>query len=212
LDAPRAVPLACIIRRMRTRFALVVFFCLVLTYPAAAQPAGTTPVASSPGENTDKPSQTSHTMRLDGRELKYSATAGTLPIRGEDGKVAARMFYVAYTKDGEDAKARPVSFLYNGGPGSATVWLHMGSFAPSACRWRRGLPARAPLPARRQRQLADRHHRPRLRGRDFDRLQPRRRRRQRRAVSRPAGGPARLRRFHQRVPEDVRSMALAEVP
>ena len=124
------VPLACIIRRMRTRFALVVFFCLVLTYPAAAQPAGTTPVASSPAENTDKPSQTSHTIRLDGRDIKYTATAGTLPIRLDDGKVAARMFFVAYTKDGEDAKTRPVSFLYNGGPGAATIWLHMGSFAP----------------------------------------------------------------------------------
>src|SRR5439155_722042 len=45
-------------------------------------------------------------------------------------KVAARMFFVAYTKDGEDAKTRPVSFLYNGGPGAATIWLHMGSFAP----------------------------------------------------------------------------------
>jgi len=40
------------------------------------------------------------------------------------------MFFVAYTKDGEDAKTRPLSFLYNGGPGSASVWLHMGSFAP----------------------------------------------------------------------------------
>ena len=40
------------------------------------------------------------------------------------------MFFVAYTKDGEDARSRPVSFLYNGGPGSATVWLHMGSFGP----------------------------------------------------------------------------------
>ena len=76
------------------------------------------------------PSQTSHTIRLDGREIKYTATAGTLPIRLDDGKVAAEMFYVAYTKDGEDRKTRPVSFLYNGGPGSATVWLHMGSFAP----------------------------------------------------------------------------------
>jgi len=78
----------------------------------------------------DKASQTSHAMRLDGRELKYTATAGTIPIRLDDGKVAARMFFVAYTKDGEDAKTRPVSFLYNGGPGSASVWLHMGSFAP----------------------------------------------------------------------------------
>ena len=66
------------------------------------------------------------------RDIKYTATTGTLPIRREDGKVAARMFFVAYTRDGEDVKTRPVSFLYNGGPGAATVWLHMGSFAPQA--------------------------------------------------------------------------------
>jgi carboxypeptidase C (cathepsin A) len=90
--------------------------------PAAAQ--------QTAGAAEEKTSQTPHTMRLDGRDIKYTATAGTLPIRSEDGKLAARMFYVAYTKDGEDVKTRPVSFLYNGGPGAATVWLHMGSFAP----------------------------------------------------------------------------------
>ena len=74
--------------------------------------------------------RTSHTLRLDGRDIKYTATTGTLPIRLDDGKVVARMFFVAYTKDDEDVKTRPISFLYNGGPGSATVWLHMGSFAP----------------------------------------------------------------------------------
>ena len=116
---------------MRTRFSLAVLFCLVIALPAAAQPASSAPAAApSAAETNDKTSQTSHSMRLDGRELKYTATAGTLPIRGDDGKVAAKMFYVAYTKDGEDAKTRPVSFLYNGGPGSATIWLHMGSFAP----------------------------------------------------------------------------------
>ncbi len=81
-------------------------------------------------EKAAPPSQTSHTIRLEGREIKYTATAGTLPIRLDDGKVAAQMFYVAYTKDGEDRRARPIAFLYNGGPGSASVWLHMGSFAP----------------------------------------------------------------------------------
>ena len=80
--------------------------------------------------NEEKVSQTSHTMRLGGRDIRYTATAGTLPIRLDDGKVAARMFFVAYTKDGDDAKIRPVAFLYNGGPGSASIWLHMGSFAP----------------------------------------------------------------------------------
>jgi carboxypeptidase C (cathepsin A) len=69
-------------------------------------------------------------MRLDGLEIRYTATAGTLPIRTDDGKVAGRMFFVAYTKDGEKPEGRPLSFLYNGGPGSATIWLHMGSFAP----------------------------------------------------------------------------------
>jgi carboxypeptidase C (cathepsin A) len=93
----------------------------------AGQPAQRNEVA---GPNEEKISQTSHALRLDGRDIKYTATTGTLPIRLDDGKVVARMFFVAYTKDGEDAKTRPVSFLYNGGPGSATVWLHMGSFAP----------------------------------------------------------------------------------
>jgi carboxypeptidase C (cathepsin A) len=94
---------------------------------AAAQAAGRHEVATAKEEAT---SRTSHAIRLDGREIKYTATVGTLPIRLEDGKVAARMFFVAYTKDGEDVKSRPLSFLYNGGPGSASVWLHMGSFAP----------------------------------------------------------------------------------
>ena len=76
------------------------------------------------------PVVTHHQLTLDGKALKYTATAGTLPIRLDDGKVAARMFFVAYTKDGEDVKTRPVAFLYNGGPGAATIWLHMGSFAP----------------------------------------------------------------------------------
>jgi len=98
--------------------------------PQATPPGDSTPRVETAGEKEEKISQTSHTIRLDGRDIKYTATAGTLPIRLDNGQVAARMFFVAYTKDGEDTKTRPVSFLYNGGPGAATVWLHMGSFAP----------------------------------------------------------------------------------
>jgi len=98
--------------------------------PQATPPGDSTPRVETAGEKEEKISQTSHTIRLDGRDIKYTATAGTLPIRLDNGQVAARMFFVAYTKDGEDAKTRPVSFLYNGGPGAATIWLHMGSFAP----------------------------------------------------------------------------------
>src|SRR5438874_6234121 len=109
----------------------------VLAQGRGGQPPQTPPVAneSTPrvetaGEKEEKVSQTAHTLRLDGRDIKYTATAGTLPIRLDNGLVAARMFFVGYTKDGEDVKTRPVSFLYNGGPGAATIWLHMGSFAP----------------------------------------------------------------------------------
>ena len=124
---------------MKSTSVLVALVLSVLSAPAAAQQRGQNPnqPAAAPsaqresaGPAEEKVAVTSHTVRLDGREIKYTATAGTLPIRGEDGKVQARMFFVAYTKDGEDAKTRPVSFLYNGGPGSATIWLHMGSFAP----------------------------------------------------------------------------------
>ncbi len=78
----------------------------------------------------EKPSVTHHEMTLNGKALKYTATAGTLVIRDEDDKPYGSIFYVAYTLDGTESKSRPVSFLYNGGPGSATLWLHMGSFSP----------------------------------------------------------------------------------
>jgi carboxypeptidase C (cathepsin A) len=103
---------------------------------AAAQQ---TPPAASPapnareeyfGPNEEKVSSTPHIAHIDGHEIKYTATVGTIPIRLDNNQIQARMFFVAYTKDGEDPKTRPISFLYNGGPGAATIWLHMGSFAP----------------------------------------------------------------------------------
>src|ERR1051325_7775497 len=97
--------------------------------PGPAAQSESAPRVETAGPAEEKVSQTSHTVRIDGREIKYTATAGTLPIRLDNGQVAARMFFVAYTKDGEEPKSRPVSFLYNGGPGAATIWLHMGSFS-----------------------------------------------------------------------------------
>jgi carboxypeptidase C (cathepsin A) len=78
----------------------------------------------------EKTSVTRHDMTLDGKVIHYTATAGTLLIHGDDDKPYGSIFYVAYTEDGADAKTRPVTFLYNGGPGSATLWLHMGSVGP----------------------------------------------------------------------------------
>lgn len=82
------------------------------------------------GEAEAAISETAHTIRLGGQEIRYTAHAGTLPIRLDNGDLAARMFFVAYSRTGEEPGRRPVAFLFNGGPGSASIWLHMGSFAP----------------------------------------------------------------------------------
>ena len=70
---------------------------------------------------------TRHTATIGGRPLAYTATAGTLTLRDDEGKPTASMFYVAYTTGDPH---RPVTFFYNGGPGSSTLWLHMGSVGP----------------------------------------------------------------------------------
>jgi carboxypeptidase C (cathepsin A) len=63
-----------------------------------------------------------------GHTLAYTVTPGHLTIRNDKGEPTASMFYVAYTIP--SARPRPVTFLFNGGPGSSTMWLHMGSFGP----------------------------------------------------------------------------------
>ncbi|MBY8610626.1 peptidase S1 [Burkholderia arboris] len=74
---------------------------------------------------------THHVVTLNGTSIQYTATAGHL-VTTDPGSSQpnAKIFYVAYTADGKDASARPVTFFYNGGPGSAAVWLLLGSYAP----------------------------------------------------------------------------------
>ena len=76
------------------------------------------------------PVVTHHQLSLNGKTVAYTATAGRLPIKRGDGKIEAEMFFVAYTLDGQDAAKRPLTFAFNGGPGSASVWLHMGALGP----------------------------------------------------------------------------------
>src|SRR5271155_3223284 len=79
----------------------------------------------------DKVVQTRHTARIGGQEIKYTATTGTLVMKTEEGDPKATVFYVAYTRDDvSDVAQRPVTFTFNGGPGSASVWLHLGAFGP----------------------------------------------------------------------------------
>ena len=83
-------------------------------------------VATAPIQEIRK--VTRHTATIGGRAVPYTATAGTLTIRDDEGKPTASFFYVAYTADG--GPRRPVTFMYNGGPGSSSMWLHMGSLGP----------------------------------------------------------------------------------
>src|SRR4051812_18021958 len=148
------------------RTAVVMF--MLIAAPALAQGRGSapqtggvdaTPHVETAGAAEEKISQTTHTMRLDGRDIKYTATAGTLPIRLDNGQVAARMVFVAYTKKpppragplrfgpnkgragggffsapntkgGGAAKPGRVSSLKTGAPGGATIWLQGASSAP----------------------------------------------------------------------------------
>jgi carboxypeptidase C (cathepsin A) len=84
----------------------------------------------APSEPRDNIVTTSHTATIDGEAIKYTARAGTMIMKDEDGKPLASVFFVAYTKDGADPAKRPVTYTFNGGPGSSSVWLHMGAFGP----------------------------------------------------------------------------------
>ena len=95
--------------------------------PVAASKASAAETKPVPKE--DK-SITRHSLELGGQTIKYTATAGNLIIRNDKDEPVASMFYVAYTQDGTDADRRPLTFLYNGGPGSSSIWLHMGAYGP----------------------------------------------------------------------------------
>ncbi len=80
---------------------------------------------------THKPVFTTNTVTIAGQRVTYVAETGMLPILKNDGTTRASVFYIAYTRIGEsDKSARPVTFCFNGGPGSSSVWLHLGALGP----------------------------------------------------------------------------------
>ena len=130
----------------------------VLSLDVKAQDKKPEQKSEAPGTATDlqPDSTTEGTVTVNGQVIAYKAVAGTLtvgatnaqdamlgldgkllpdsgekaPDKPEDAPATARMFYVAYFKKASAGEKRPVTFLYNGGPGSSTMWLHMGSFGP----------------------------------------------------------------------------------
>ena len=100
----------------------------------------TSPVNEAPGTappkaegSDDQLVVTQHRTKIGDQEIEYTATAGTLVVRRDaaDAKPRASIFFVAYTRNGtKDLGNRPISFCFNGGPGSSSVWLHLGMLGP----------------------------------------------------------------------------------
>jgi len=97
--------------------------------PTTSQPAKTPPATESKKEAETPPVVTHHEIHVGGKTLRYTATAGMMPIRNTDGELEANIFFMAYTLDGQSER-RPLTFSFNGGPGSASVWLHLGAIGP----------------------------------------------------------------------------------
>ncbi len=116
------------------------------TEAAKVQAKGETKAQASPKTKGDEPAKekekaktstdeepvvTHHRLLIDGKELAYTATVGLMPLKDTKGEVEARIFFVAYTLNGATlATGRPLMFSFNGGPGSASVWLHLGALGP----------------------------------------------------------------------------------
>src|SRR5579863_2342206 len=124
-------------RRMNIRHALTAGMVMAsLAAPAAQQATQPAPSTSSAPPSSAIPahedwSMTDHTIKLGGQTIPYRASAGTTLLKDDKGEPTGLLYSVAYTRsDVKDVSQRPVAFLYNGGPGSATMWLHMGAFGP----------------------------------------------------------------------------------
>ena len=87
------------------------------------------PLATIP-DATYKPVFTTNTVTIGGAKLTYITETGMLPLLKSDGNARASVFYIAYTKEGATNSKRPVTFSFNGGPGSSSVWLHLGALGP----------------------------------------------------------------------------------
>jgi carboxypeptidase C (cathepsin A) len=116
-------------RKMRIR--LIIFFLMIqLVHAAEQQDAKSLPEfkAEFPREIV---SETRHSVKIGGETIQYKATAANLLLKDETGKPKANLFYIAYTKEGtKDFSNRPLTFSFNGGPGSSSVWLHLGVLGP----------------------------------------------------------------------------------
>jgi len=98
---------------------------------AETKPPESKAAPEAPAAPKEESSVTEHSIRIAGQSISYKATASTTLLKNDKGEPTALMYSTAYTRsDVKDLSRRPIAFLYNGGPGSASIWLHMGAFGP----------------------------------------------------------------------------------
>jgi len=120
---------------MKRNVAIILSLTLVLlvVVPAASaqseEKTGTNEVPPAPVIQAEQ-FTSEHRITIDGRTVEYTAIAGTMLMRGDEDEPVALFGYTAYVEKGADAATRPILFAYNGGPGSASIWLHMGILGP----------------------------------------------------------------------------------
>jgi len=103
--------------------------------PSAQSPQTRRPQDQAAPPAEDPPVVTRHEIRAGGRALHYTVTTGMMPIKNREGETEARIFFMAYTLDDAGNRGRrPLTFSFNGGPGSASVWLHLGAIGPKRVR------------------------------------------------------------------------------
>ncbi|HEX2668625.1 MAG TPA: peptidase S10 [Gammaproteobacteria bacterium] len=109
---------------------------LAVALPALADDAKGGDSAAKANDSATKPqlSVTSGSVTVGGQKIGYKANTGTLVLKNDKNEPTVSMFYVYYAKEGANPANRPVTFFFNGGPGSATIWLHMGAFGPERVR------------------------------------------------------------------------------
>jgi carboxypeptidase C (cathepsin A) len=112
--------------------ALASFLLLQAAAPSPSpSPAAEADKAKDKKEDDEKPITTRQELRLGSRVLKYSVTTGVLPLKNKEGETEARLFFMAYVADRTGGpEGRPLTFSFNGGPGSSSVWLHLGALGP----------------------------------------------------------------------------------
>ncbi len=111
-----------------------ILFCISLFFFQGSIFASHGTVKDSTSEKNENPksekSVTDHSLQINGKTIKYTATAGTLILKDKEGNPEASMDYFAYVAKDIKGNQRPITFAFNGGPGSSSIWLHMGAFGP----------------------------------------------------------------------------------